>query len=67
MNKPAVHYQSIRDGGEMMLRSIFLKHRIHPGIGGSNLCIPVWISKKGRPVGLRHRTQKNNAEKQRRN
>ena len=67
MNKPAIHYQSIRDGGEMMLRSIFLKKGIQPGIGGSNLCVPVLISKKRWPVRLRHRTQKNNTEKQRRN
>ncbi len=67
MNKPAIHYQSIRDGGKMFLCCIFLKQGIQPCIGGSNLCVPVLISKKRWPVGLRHRTQKNNIEKQRRN
>ncbi len=67
MNKPSIHYQSIRDGGEMFLRGIFLKQGIEPRIGGGNLCVPVLISKKGKPVGLRRRTQKNNTEKQRRN
>ena len=51
----------------MMFRSIFLKKRVQPGIGSSNFCVPVLISKKGRLVGLCHRTQKNNIEKQRRN
>ena len=67
MNKPTIDYQPIRDGGEMFLRSIFLKQGIEPGISGSNLCVPVFISKKRWPVGLRHRAQKNNIEKQRRN
>lgn len=65
MNKPAVHYQSIRDGGKMFLRGIFLKHRIESQIGGGNLFVPVLISKKGRLVRLRHRAQKDNTEKQR--
>jgi len=43
-----------------------LKQRIEPDISGSNLCAPVLISKKGRLVGLAHRAQKNNTEKQRR-
>lgn len=51
----------------MLLCSIFLKYRIEPGIGGSNLCVPVLITKKGWPVGLRHRAQENNTEKQHRN
>ena len=65
MNKAAIHYQSIRDGGEMFFGGILSKQGVEPGIGGSNLCIPVLISKKRRPVGLRHRAQKNNIEKQR--
>lgn len=65
MNKPAIHYQTIRDGGQMFLRRIFHKQGIKSGIAGSNLCRPVLISKKGRSVRLRHRAQKNNNEKQR--
>ena len=51
----------------MFLRCIFLKQGIQPGIGGRNLCISVFISKKRRPVGLGNRAQENNVEKQRRN
>lgn len=67
MNKPAIHYQSTRDGGKMFVCSIFLKKGIEPRIGGSNLCVPVWISKKGCSVGLRHRSEKDYTEKQRGN
>ena len=50
----------------MILCCIFLKHGIQPCIGGSNFCVPVVICKKRWPVGLRHRAQKSNTEKQRR-
>jgi|SRR5690348_2812814 len=66
MNEPAIHYQSIRDRGKMFVGGMLLKHGIKPGKGGSNLCVAVLVCKKGRLVGLAHRAQKNNTEKQRR-